>query len=149
MKKEDKKLTADTLTERSHWMRIGILPIRLRPLTLAQIYEMGEYIASMDSEGLKIKGIFNAAAEMLSKYKNVPLMQETFLVTAYRRRWMRRLTRHYILHRLTIKHFQKALEVIMSAYTANFFLTSIIFLRQTKPITEPRQTTAHGQQSEE
>ena len=149
MTAEQKKKTADALTERSVWVRIGWLLIRMRPLTLAQIYEMGEYVDGLQVEGLDIKGKINLAAEMLSRYKSASLMQEVFLVVAYRRRWKRRLFRHYILKRLTVRIFKKALDVITDAFSANFFLTSIIFLRQTKTITEPSPTTPLGQQSEE
>ncbi len=145
MDANDKKKVAETLTERSMWMRVGWLPIRLRPLTLGQIYEMGEFVDGMEAEGLDAKEKFNVVAEMLARYKSAPLMQETFLVCAYRRRWARRLFRGYILGRLTVRKFQKALSIITDSYSANFFLTSIIFLHQTKPMTEPKQTTPLGQ----
>lgn len=149
MKTTDKKKTADVLTERSVWVRVGLLPIMIRPLTLGQIYEIGASVNDLDASGLDIKARINQVAEMFARYQNVPMMQETFLMCAYRRRWKRKLFRRYILKRLCIKHFEKAMEVITNAYTANFFLTSIIFLSQTKPMTEPKQTTPHGQQSEE
>lgn len=149
MTTKDKKKTADILTERSKWVRIGLLFIRIRPLTFGQIYEMGEYVNQIEVGDLDLKAKINLAAEMLAHYKSAPLIQETFLVTAYRRRWKRRLFRSYILKRLTVRHFATALEVITDAFTANFFLTSIIFLRQTRMITEPSQTTPLGQQSEE
>lgn len=149
METTDKKKTADALTERTVWMRVGLLPIMLRPLTLGQIYEMGGYVNDMEVGETMQKKSFNYVAEMLSKYRNAPLMQETFLVCAYRRRWKRWVFRRYILKRLTVRHFQKAMEVITNAYTANFFLTSIIFLHQTIPMTEPKPTTPLGQLSEE
>lgn len=149
MKTSEKQKTADVLTERSYWTRIGLLPIRLRPLTLGQIYEMGVYINDIDSSNLDMRSKINVTAEMLAKYENAPLMQEVYLICAFRRRWRRRLFRRYILKRLTVGMFQRVMDVITNAYTANFFLTSIIFLHQTKPMTEPKQTTARGQQSEE
>ncbi len=118
-------------------------------MTLGQIFEMGEYVDSMEGEGLELNKKMNVAAEMLARYKSAPMMQETFLIGAFRHRWMRRLFRSYILKRLTIRKFQKVLDVITDSYGANFFLTSIIFLHRTKPMTEPKQTTALGQQSEE
>lgn len=149
MKTTEKKMTADALTERSMLMRIGLLPILLRPLTLGQIYEMGEFVNDLDVDGLDGKEKMNLFAEMLLKYKNVPMMQETFLVCAYRSRWKRWLFRRYILKRLTAGHFRKVIDYTSSTYTANFFLTSIIFLHLTKQMTEPKQTTPHGQQWEE
>ena len=53
----------------------------------------------------------------------------------------------YVVDALGMKG--KAIEVITNSYTANFFLTSIIFLHQTTKISEPNQTTRLGQQSEE
>lgn len=149
MKTTDKKRTAEALTERAIWLWIGFLPIRLKPLTLGQIYEMGEYVNDMDAEGLDLEKKMNVVAEMLAKYKNAPLMQNVFMVCAYRRRWARWLFRGYILKRLTVRHFQKVIQVITNSYTANFFLTSTIFLHQTKPMTEPKPTTPLGQQLEE
>ncbi|MCF2559471.1 hypothetical protein I6E23_05815 [Prevotella brevis] len=146
MKATDKKKTADAITEHSTWMRIGWLPIRLRPLTLGQIYEMGEFVENLQAEGLDLNNDkrFNLVAEMLSRYKSAPLMQDAFMIAAYRRCWARKLFRKYILQRLTIRKFQPVLEMITDSYAANFFLTSIIFLHQTKPITEPKPTTHLG-----
>lgn len=149
MKPDEKKQTADVLLEKAVWTRVGLLPLRIRPLTLGQIYEMGEYTCQMEAENLDLKARIVASAEMLARYKSAKLMQEVFLICVFRKRWKRRLLRRYILNRLTIKKFQKAVEVITNAYSANFFLTSLIFLHQTNTITEPSQTTALGQQSEE
>ena len=149
MTQEEKKKTADILTEKSKWVRVGWLPILIKPLTLGQIYEMGVFTCEIEGKELNIKARVLASAEMLARYKSAQMMQEIFLVAAFRKRWKRRLFRSYIFNRLTISMFQKALEVITNAYTANFFLTSIIFLRQTNQITEPNPTTVRGQQSEE
>jgi len=149
MTAEEKSKVASALTEKSTWMMVGLLPIRLKPITLGQIFEMGEFVNDINSEGLSVNARINTIAEMLLKYKNAPLMQEVFIVCAFRNRWMRKIFRRYILKRLTVGHFQKVIEHITKAYTANFFLTSIIFLHQTKPMTEPKQTTPLGQQSEE
>lgn len=149
MKTTDKKKTADALTEKSIWIWVGLLPICLSPLTFGQIYEMGEFVNDLDTEGLDLERKMNVVAEMLSKYKNAPLMQEIFMVCAFRRRWKRSLFRRYILKRLTVRHFQSVITVITESYTANFFLTSTIFLHQTKPMTEPKPTTPLGQPSEE
>lgn len=145
----DKKKTSDILTEKSVFVRIGFLPIFIKPITLGQIYEMGEFVCQIEGKELDMKAKLLASAEMLARYKSAKMMQEIFLVCAYRKRWKRRLFRRYILNRLTVAKFQKAIEVITNAYSANFFLTSIIFLRQTNQITEPNQTTARGQQWEE
>ena len=149
MTPEEKKKTANVLMEKSVWVRIGWLFIKIKPLTLGQIYEMGEFTCQMEDKGLELNQRVMVVAEMLLRYKNAKWMQEVFLVAAFRKQWKRRLFRKYILNRLTMSIFEKAMEVITNAFTANFFLTSIIFLRQTNQISEPNSTTAHGQQSEE
>lgn len=110
---------------------------------------MGEFACQIEGDDINMNARIVASAEMLIRYHSAKLMQEIFLVCAFRKRWKRKLFRRYILNRLTVAKFQKAIEAITSAYTANFFLTSIIFLHQTKAITEPNQTTAHGLSSEE
>ena len=145
----EKKKTADVLTEKTRFMLVGWLPILLRPLTLGQIYEMGEFINEVDSDGLDFNEKVYPIAEMLARHTNAIQMQQIFMVGAYRRRWKRWLFRRYILHRLTIRHFDEMMNIILDAHTANFFLTSIIFLSQTKPMTEPKQTIAPGQPLEE
>ena len=149
MTQEEKKKTADVLTEKGKWMRIGLLFLHLKPLTLGQIYEIGAFTCQMEGKELDLKARVLASAEMLARYNSAKLMQEIFLVAAFRKPWKRFIFRRYIFNRLTISMFQNALEIITNAYTANFFLTSIIFLRQTNQITEPNPTTVRGQQSEE
>ena len=149
MKAEEKNKTAATLTERSKWIRIGLLFIHLKPLTLGQIYEMGPYTSKIEGDNLNLQSRIIPSSEMFSRYRSAVQMQEIFLVCAFRQRWKRWLFRRYILKRLTLSMFQSVVEIITDACTANFFLTSIIFLRQTNAISEPIQTTARGQQSEE
>lgn len=144
METTDKKLVAETLTERSKWFRVGWLWFRMKPLTLGQIYEMGEFVNDM-SEELKVETRTNALAEMFLRYADTKQMQEIFLVCLFRRRWKRWLFRRYILHRLTVYIFHSMINFLVLSFSANFFLTSIIFLRQTKRMTEPSPTTPHGQ----
>ena len=145
----EKKKTADTVNEHSSWSWVGLLPIHFKPLTLGQIYEIGEHACQLEAEGLSLQQKMLASAEMLARYKSAPQFQEIFLKVAFRSKWKRRLFRGYILKRLTVAHLQKAVEIVTDVYTANFFLTSIIFLRQANQITEPNPTTPLGQQSEE
>jgi len=149
MEAKDKRKTADTLVERAVWIRIGWMFFRMKPLTLGQIYEMGVFTCDLNSEGLDVNVKTNSVAEMFMRHNSAKLMQEIFLVCLFRRRWKRWLFRRYILKRLTVGIFQLLVNYIISSFSANFFLTSIIFLRQTNMITEPSQTTAHGQRSEE
>ena len=149
MKTTDKKQVAETMTERSMWIRIGWLWFRMRPLTLGQIFEMGEFTNDIDVSGLSMNLKTNVIAEMFIRHASAPLMQEIFVVCLFRRPWKRWLFRRYILKRLTMGRFQQMINFIITSFTANFFLTSIIFLRQTTRMTEPNPTTPLGQQSEE
>ena len=149
MKTTDKKKTADVLTERSLWVRVGMLPIRIRPLTLGQIYEIGPHACQLEAEGLDMKARIIASAEMFARYASARQMQEIFLICAFRKRWMRKVLRRYIINRLTVRMFQRAVTVMTNAFSANFFLTSIISLHQMNQVTEPKITTPLGQSSEE
>lgn len=149
MKTEEKKRTEEVLTEKSTWLRICFLFFRLRPLTLAQIYQMGKHCNEIDCEGVSLHKRINIVATMFAKYENIPFMQDVFLVCLFRTRFMRFLFKHYLIHRLTMAHFKKMVDYITKSYDANFFLTSIIFLKQMNMISEPNPTTALGQSSEE
>lgn len=149
MKAEEKQRTAEVLTEKSLWMWVGFLLLHIKPLTLGQIYEIGTFTCDIESENLDLRRRIVPSAEMLMRYKSARQMQEIFLICAFRKRWKRWLFRHYILPRLTVAKFKKALDVVTDPCTANFFLTSIIFLRQVNAMTEPSQTIPPGQQSEE
>ena len=149
MKTEEKKRTEEVLTEKSKWLRIGFLPFRLRPLTLAQIYQMGKYCNEIDCEGVSLHQRINIVATMFAKYENIPFMQDVFCTCLFRTRFMRFIFKRYLRHRLTMAHFKKMVDYITQSYDANFFLTSIIFLKQMNMISEPSQTTRRGQSSEE
>lgn len=149
MDKEDKKKVADTLSERSKWMRVGLMPIKIKPLTLSQIYDMGAAGNDVNGDDLQTDEKVNIIGVLMKHAKDAKAMQDIFLVCAFRKKWKRWLFGHYLRSRLTVKHFNILLSIIATTFNANFFLTSIIFLSQTKIITNPSQTTPHGQSSEE
>lgn len=149
MKQNDKKKVADSLSERSHWIRVGWLHIKIKPLTLSQIYDMGAAANDINADDLQSLDKVNIIALLVKHAKDAKALQDVFLVCAYRKKWKRWLFGRYLRNRLTVEHFNKLLTLIATTFNANFFLTSIIFLSQTKIMTEPNQTTAHGQSSEE
>lgn len=148
MKQEEKQKVSNALSEASMMMKVGLLRIRIRPLTLAQIFDMGAAANDINSDDLQQMDKVNIIAVLMKHYQDARAMQQVFLVCAYRKKWKRWLFGKYIKPRLTVDHFSKLLTIIASTFNANFFLTSIIFLSQTKIMTEPNQTTAHGQSSE-
>ena len=149
MKTEEKKRTADVLMEKAIWIKVGWIPVRFRPLTLAQIYEIGRYANDIDGDGIELNKRINVVAAMFAKFKNAPLMRNVFVVCAFRSRLPRFIFKYYIKRHLRTIHLKKMMDYISQSYDANFFLTSIIFLKQMNLISEPNQTTAHGQQWEE
>lgn len=149
MKKEEKRKVANALAERGTWIRVGWMFIYFRPITLSQIYDMGAAANDIDGSDLQSDDKVSLIAALLKHSKDAKAMQNVFLVCAFRKRWKRWLLGRYIRNRLTVEHFNRLLSTIATTFNANFFLTSIIFLSQTKIITEPSQTTARGQSSEE
>ena len=148
MKKTDKEKVVRALTEATSKVWVGKLRITLRPITFAQIYEMGACAHEIKPINIKDGDKVNTMHELFEHYKDAKAMGEIFLVCAYRKGWKRRLFRKYILSRLTINEFNKLIKFISTSFNANFFLTSINFLSQAKIMTEPT-TTLHGPSSEE
>lgn len=149
MKTEDKKAVSDILSEKPLWIRIGLLPLRIKPVTLSQIYEMGAIANDIDSKDIEGKEKFYVLAETLKHYNDARLMTDIFMVCAFRSRLVRKLLGWYVRHNLTLMHFQELMTYLTRSLNINFFLTSIISLRRTSLMTEPSLTTAHGQQSGE
>lgn len=145
MKKIDKEKVAEILSEKSHFIRVGLLPIKIKPLTLAQIYDMGTAANNVKSDDLQKEDKVNIFAVLMRHAKDAKAMQDVFVVCAFRKRWKRWLLGRYLRNRLTVEDFNRLLSIIAVTFNANFFLTSIIFLSQTKIITEPSETTALGQ----
>lgn len=150
MKQDEKQRVADVLIEKPLVVKIGWLIFVCRPLTLAQIYEMGATVNDIDiSDLLDEKKLFNAFAAVLKHYGDAKKMIDAYMVCLTRKRWKRWLFRRYVKRRLTVNKFNELISFAATSFNANFFLTSIIFLRQASKMTEPSPTTAPGQQWEE
>lgn len=147
MKKTDKEKVIKALTEATIKLWVGKLPIILRPITFAQIYEMGACAHDIKPIDIEEGDKVNTMHELFAHHKDAKAMGEIFLICAYRKEWKRRLFRKYILSRLTINEFNELVKFISTSFNANFFLTSINFLSQAKIMTEPTMTH-HGQSSE-
>ena len=70
MKSEEKREVANTLSEKGIWVRVGFLPFRLRPITLAQIYEMGAIANDINADGLEEKKKIKILAETIAHYND-------------------------------------------------------------------------------
>lgn len=146
MKTEDKQHVADVLTEKPGLIRVGMFLFKLRPLTLAQIYEMGAVANDINAADLEdTEKRVRIMAALINHHKDAKAMERIFIICLFRKRWKRFLFGRYISKRLTMDKFQQLLTYVSASFNANFFLTSIIFLRQATTMTEPTRTTAHGQ----
>ena len=146
MKSEEKREVANTLSEKGIWVRVGFLPFRLRPITLAQIYEMGAIANDINADGLEEKKKIKILAETIAHYNDARIMSKVFVICLFRSLLMRFLFGWYIRHNLTMREYEKLITFESTSFNINFFLTSIIFLKKTTTMTNPNLTTAHGQQ---
>ena len=146
MKSEEKREVANTLSEKGIWIRVGFLPFRLRPITLAQIYEMGAIANDINADGLEEKKKIKILAETIAHYNDARIMSKVFVICLFRSLLMRFLFGWYIRHNLTMREYEKLITFESTSFNINFFLTSIIFLKKTTTMTNPNLTTAHGQQ---
>lgn len=146
MKSEEKREVANTLSEKGIWVRVGFLPFRLRPITLAQIYEMGAIANDINADGLEEKKKIKILAETIAHYNDARIMSKVYVICLFRSLLMRFLFGWYIRHNLTMREYEKLITFESTSFNINFFLTSIIFLRKTTTVTNPNPTTAHGQQ---
>ncbi len=148
MKTTDKEKVRNALLEQEVMIKVGWRTFRLRPLTLAQIWEMGVFANDIKEAEWGATDRINVLQEMFKHSSDAKSMCEIFIVCAFRKKVWRRFWGGYLRKRLTVMHFNQLLHFMSMSFNANFFLTSITFLGQTKIMTEPT-TTARGQQSEE
>lgn len=148
MKTEDKNKVARTLREASVKIKVGWFRFKVKPLTLMQIYEMGVFANDMEEPSWKDGEKINLVQKLFERHNDARLMCEIFIVCAFRKKKWRWLCGRYIRKHLDIMAFNELIKFISSSFNANFFLTSITFLTQTKIMTEPA-TTHLGQPSEE
>lgn len=148
MKTEEKQHVADVLAEKPALIRVGLFLFKLRPLTLGQIYEMGAAANDINADDLEDSGDqvkrVRIMAALINHHKDAKAMERIFVICLFRKRWKRLLFGRYVAKRLTMDKFQQLVTYISTSFNANFFLTSIIFLRQATTMTEPSQTTALG-----
>ncbi len=145
MKTEEKQRVADTLIEKPMRIRVGWFVFKARPLTLGQIYEMGAAANGINADDLEdSEKRIRIMAALIRHHEDAKAMERVFIICLFRERWKRWLFGRYISRRLTMDRFQTLLTHITTSFNANFFLTSIIFLSQTRTMTEPTPTTAHG-----
>ncbi len=137
-KKENKEVT-DTMAERATLMRIGLLPILARPLTLLQIEEMAELARQMDEADGDYEG--TTTSYTFSHGKDAGLLNRAIVVSLFRKRIWRALFGGYVMKRMDSWTMERCVKRIRETFDFGFFLTSIIFLKGMRR-TEKEKTEA-------
>lgn len=148
METSDKSKVARTLAEQSTRIKVGLFRFKVKPLTFMQIQQMGVFANDIKAPTWEKGQKINILPLLFEHADSARLMSEIFIVCAFRKSWAKWLFGRYIRKHLDILAFNELIKFISTSFNANFFLTSITFLTQTKIITEPI-TTRPGQQSEE
>lgn len=147
------KKTKDALLEKPMFIRFGIMLFRVKPLTLAQIYEIGAVVENMKEVETNTLGrTINALAKSLELYENIPLCEKVVLISMFRRSLWRKIWGRFIRKRMTVARYRRLVEYFALTFQAAFFFTSFTFLKGAKMITSPTNTdevTALGASSEE
>lgn len=144
------KKTSDVITEKPLLIRFGLLFFVLKPMTMAQIYEIGALVEK--TEEIDLNGNFNPIVKMLSQYRDIKTCSQVATVMLFRSLWMRKLFGWYVRHHMTMKRYQSIIEYGAITFRAAFFLTSFSFLKGTKETTKTTNTaaaTVHGDLLEE
>ena len=145
--KEEKK-TSSVMTEKGTWVRFGLIPFYIRPLTLAQIWEIGELI--QECKAVELQGSFNPIEKMLESHKDLHFLQKVVEKAIFRGSVARFLLGWYIRKRTTMKRYKQVITFCAQSFDAPFFFQSMTFLRGAKRVTmNTREAQVHGASSEE
>lgn len=140
--------TEETFSEKGIWIRFGLLPVHLKPLTLAQIWEIGELVNTC--EQLDIQGTFNGIEKMLSMHKDIRVLQKVVIKAIFRSSIARFLFGWYIAKKTTMTRYNEVITFCAQSFNAPFFFQSMTFLRgSAKQTMNTREVQVHGGSSEE
>lgn len=130
--KEEKK-TSSVLTEKGTWVRFGLIPFYIRPLTLAQIWEIGELIQKCNA--VELQGSFNPIEKMLKSHKDLRFLQKVVVKAVFRGSVARFLLGWYITKKTTMKRYNQVINFCAQSFEAPFFFQSMTSLRGLKQVT--------------
>lgn len=132
---EDNEKVKDTLLENGFKMRFGILPIRVKPLTLAQVQEIGVLAGGLGTNDDELKEMqFADGLSDLAKYGD--LINDICLIILFRSQSKRGILGNFIKKRLTSDHYKKLMGWLYQTFDFGFFLTSLVFMRGIKTKTK-------------
>lgn len=143
MNNNEEKNTAGVITEKSIFVFFGMIPFLVRPMTLAQIWQIGEKIGDIDE--IDIEGEFNPYQKVFSMFKDVKSANEITPIIVFRSRLMRRIFGRFIRKRMTMKKYNELLQYASLSFDASFFLQSITFLKGcSQTTTNTKEAIARG-----
>lgn len=145
---EEKKSTSEVINEKATWCLFGWLPFRLKPLTLSQIWEIGELVQKCDK--LDLQGEFYAIERMLAAHGDLKHLQNIVVKAVFRSSIARFLFGWYIRKHTTMKVYKRVISFCAKSFDAPFFFQSLTFLRGAKKVTmNTHEAQVRGDLSEE
>lgn len=145
--------TVEAFAERPIIVFVGCIPFIVRPITLTQIWEIGNIVKDMiPIEKEKVENIMSDVAAVLSYSNEGENIANIIVLFMFRSSWMRWLFGGYVKKRLTVKKHKKIQNFMARTMDPAFFLSTIIFLRGITELTKPTNTaeaTVPGQPSAE
>lgn len=144
---DNEKKTSEVITEKGIWVMFGCIPVRIKPLTLSQIWEIGEIVSKC--EIVELNGKFNAIEKMLSYHDELKRLQEIVIKAVFRGSVARFLFGRYIKGKTTMNVYKQVIAFCAQSFDAPFFFQSMNFLRGSKEVTmNTREVRARGDLSE-
>lgn len=134
-----KTRTTDTLGERGKWIKIGILPVYARPLTLLQVQEIGEEMNTIDTEGFE--AYQTSSGYILHHPEQAKAINNAIIKSLFRKPWKRFLFGRYVLNHLNSEVFKEVFANLQASFDYDFFLAGLIFLQGTKTKKENQTET--------
>lgn len=140
--------STNTFSEKGTWIRFGLLPFYVRPMTLKQIWEIGELVNKC--ELIELQGKFNAIEQLLKHSKDLKKIQKVVKIAVFRSSLWRFLLGWYLTQKTTMGKFQEVITFCAKSFDAPFFFQSMISLRGAKKVAmNTHEAQAHGGLSEE
>lgn len=142
-KRKSENSVSSAIGETPIWLFFGKLPVRVKPLTLMQIWEIGELVTNCKQ--LDAEGQFNAIEKMLEAHSDLRNLQEVVVKAVFRSSVARFLFGWYIRRKTTMELYRKVITFCATSFSAPFFFQSLIFLRGAKQTTmNTREVQARG-----
>ena len=132
------KKTTKALGESPVWIVVGCLPIKIKPITLYQMWEISSILENVDIPEIDEKA--NAVTEAL-KFKDMyRVVFDVVICMLFRSKWKRVLLSWYIKKKFTMAHYKDVMTFGFESFGAGFFLGSFIFLKGVKRTAETTRT---------